>query len=532
MRENFPRTRTRTRTGLNDLKKKLTSTLTSYHWVKLIKWGNESNFHIFQSNLTSFLEVNSNRGKSFIISTYIKLAGNCGEFAEAMRAYQAAIESECADVVTYSSYIIAAGNCGQFDEAMRAYQAAIKSECVDVVTYSSYITAAGNCGQFAEAMGAYQAAIKSECANVVTYFSYITAAGNCGQFDEAMRAYQAAIKSECVDVVTYNSYITAAGNCGQFAEAMGAYQAAIKSECANVVTYSSYITAAGNCGQFDEAMRAYQAAIKSECVDVVTYNSYITAAGNCGEFDEAMRAYQAAIKSECANVVTYFSYITAAGNCGQFAEAMRAYQAAIDNGYTNVVTFNSYVDVMLRYNGELSFEERKSLLNEFINSLETRFENFSFREKKEVDLHGENYTSALINLLYLYYASECSKITVIHGLGSHSNDQSPVLCAFNQFIEMTGCKYFTHKNNRGASTLEIRNQKKPDKDFLINLMLEKLGTTDNPSSKTEYSVVPFSENRNPDTSEYPNGFFNGNSNQKQFNLNFHAKEWFPKNSWK
>src|ERR1700733_5172933 len=294
MRENFPKTRTRTRTGLNDLKKKLTSTLTSYHWVKLIKWGNESNFHIFQSNLTSFLEVNSNRDKSFIINTYIKLAGNCG----------------------------------------------------------------------------------------------------------------------------------------------------------------------------------------------------------------------------------------------QFDEAMGAYQAAIDNGYTDVVTFNSYVDVMLRYNGELSFEERKSLLNEFINSLETRFENFSFREKKEVDLHGENYTSALINLLYLYYASECSKITVIHGLGSHSNDQSPVLCAFNQFIEMTGCKYFTHKNNRGASTLEIRNQKKPDKDFLINLMLEKLGTTDNPSSKTEYSVVPFSENRNPETSENPNGFFNGNSNQKQFNLNFHAKEWFPKNSWK
>ncbi|HEY4832712.1 MAG TPA: hypothetical protein VIH61_09170, partial [Waddliaceae bacterium] len=105
MRENFPRTRTRTRTGLNDLKKKLTSTLTSYHWVKLIKWGNESNFHIFQSNLTSFLEVNSNRDKSFIINTYIKLAGNCGQFDEAMGAYQAAIDNGYTDVVTFNSYV-------------------------------------------------------------------------------------------------------------------------------------------------------------------------------------------------------------------------------------------------------------------------------------------------------------------------------------------------------------------------------------------------------------------------------------------
>ena len=63
-----------------------------------------------------------------------------------------------ADVVTHNSYITAAGNCGQFKEAQRAYEACIRQGLADVVTYNSYITAAGNCGQFEEAQRAYMVA--------------------------------------------------------------------------------------------------------------------------------------------------------------------------------------------------------------------------------------------------------------------------------------------------------------------------------------------------------------------------------------
>jgi len=160
--------------------------------------------------------------------------------------------------VTYNSYIDAAGKNGQFDEAQRAFDEAVQRKLANVVTYSSYIDAAGKNGRFDEAQRVFEAAIQERLANAVTYNSYIDAAGKNGQFDEAQRVFKAAIQERLANVVTYSSYIDAAGKNGQFEEAQRAFDEAVQRKLANDITYHVFIDVLVNRRNFKEAVNIFK----------------------------------------------------------------------------------------------------------------------------------------------------------------------------------------------------------------------------------------------------------------------------------
>ncbi len=149
------------------------------------------------------------------------------------------------------------------------------------------------------------------------------------------------------------------------------------------------------------------------------------------------------------------NYIIAAKNAGKFKEVTKGFDWAQDLNCADKIFLDVNVDILLAHNQSLLESERYNLIDAFIIRLEIQREDILETKQKVFDFHGENHTTTLLTLLYLYYAYDLSDLMIIHGKGSHSRDQSAVISAYQKFIEVTGSDSTLHRCNFGCSTLDL-----------------------------------------------------------------------------
>jgi pentatricopeptide repeat protein len=202
------------------------------------------------------------------------------------------------------------------------------------------------------------------------------------------------------------------------------------------VTYNSFIVAAGKANQFVEAKATYGEAKRLRLADVVTHNSFINAAGKANQFVEAKAAFEEAKRKSLADAITYSSFIDAAGKANQFVEAKAAFEEAKRNGLVDAITYGSFINALVVAKD----------YHQAIDLFKTTYPNFN-PAKIIQDFHGFNFGKTYIACMLIF--DKPREVNLIIGKGSHSEGESVVKQAVEQFCHERGALIESDRFNKG-----------------------------------------------------------------------------------
>ena len=204
-----------------------------------------------------------------------------GDFAEAIAAYNKAIELNPNLAAAYNNRGVAKRNLGQYEAAIADYDAAIRLDSTYVAAYNNRGIAKMNLDQYEAAIADYDAAIRLDSTCTEAYNNRGIAKMNLDQYEAAIADYGAAIRLDSTYAEAYCNRGIAKGYLDQYEAAIADYGAAIRLYPDFTDAYFRRGNAKAQLDRIDEARQDFEMVL-----------NLVRTAGNADLITQAERALE------------------------------------------------------------------------------------------------------------------------------------------------------------------------------------------------------------------------------------------------
>jgi tetratricopeptide (TPR) repeat protein len=212
---------------------------------------------------------------------------NCGDFAEALTAYEQAAAAHPGDAVPKNGRAEVLKSMGRYAEALTAYEEATAVHPEDVVAKTGRAEVLKAMGRYAEALTAYEEATAVHPESVVAKTGRAEVLKAMGRYAEALTAYEEATAVHPEDVVAKNGRAEVLKAMGRYAEALTAYEQAGAEDPEDVVAKNGRAEVLKAMGRYPEAREAYQSVREQHPVDRFAANGLASVLVELGDLDQA-----------------------------------------------------------------------------------------------------------------------------------------------------------------------------------------------------------------------------------------------------
>jgi superkiller protein 3 len=263
---------------------------------------------------------------------------NQGKKAEALQAYDKAIQLNPYYVLAYCNKGNVLNSLGMREEAIQAYDKALQLK-PDAMTYFNKGIVLKALGKKEEALQAYDKAIQLNPDYALAYSSKGIILNDLGKKEEAIQAYDKAIQLKPDYAEAYNNKGAALNDLGKKEEALQAYDKVIQLKPDYASAYYNKGTVLDDLGKKEEAIKAYDKAIQLKPDYPSAYYNKGTVLTVLGKREEAIQAYDKAIQLRPDYADAYYNKGILLKALGKKEEAIQVYNKAIQISSNNPLYF-------------------------------------------------------------------------------------------------------------------------------------------------------------------------------------------------
>ncbi len=251
-------------------------------------------------------------------------------FAEALRAYDRALELDPDDADLHDKRGLALRNLGRLEEAASAFSRAIELDPASAISRRRRAAALGGLGRVEEALSEYLAASELDPENVDIHNNRGALLGRSDRHEEALEAFRLAAELDPENASVRRNLGTALRHLGRHEEALEALAIAADLDPENAGVYNERGVVLGRLGRAEASLSAFARAIELDPHDPAVLSNYGVSLGIAGRYDEALPMVREAAELDPDNAVIQSNYGVGLNNVGRFEEAVGAYDRAIE----------------------------------------------------------------------------------------------------------------------------------------------------------------------------------------------------------
>ena len=220
---------------------------------------------------------------------------NKGEYEEAIKKYDEAIELNSNYAEIYNNRGIVKNKLRKYQEAIADYDKAIELNPNYVEAYNNRGNAKKDLGQHQEAIADYDKAIELNPDFAGAYSNRGATKSNWGQHQEAIADHDKAVELDQNDAIAYNNRGIAKSKLGQHREAINDLNKAIGLIPNDAGAYNNRGFAKEKLGQHQEAIADYDKTIELSPNDAIAHNNRGIAKFNLRQYPESLNDLNKAI---------------------------------------------------------------------------------------------------------------------------------------------------------------------------------------------------------------------------------------------
>ncbi|WP_054109065.1 tetratricopeptide repeat protein [Novosphingobium sp. AAP83] len=239
--------------------------------------------------------------------------------------------------------ILAAGRqaLGQLAEAISAYQRAIELQPAYADAYNNMGNALKDQGKLDAAISAYRRALEIKPAYADAYYNMGNALKAQGKLDEEIAAYRQALAINPRNAEALNNTGNALKDQGKLVEAISAYRRAVEIKPTYADAFFNMGIALNQQGKLEEAMAAYRRSLDIRPIFADAYYNIGIVLKAQDKLEEAISAYKRAIDIRPAYSEAYFNLGNALNEQGRNEDSIIAFQRALEIQPTYAEAYNN-----------------------------------------------------------------------------------------------------------------------------------------------------------------------------------------------
>jgi tetratricopeptide (TPR) repeat protein len=241
---------------------------------------------------------------------------------------------------------------GQFDEAIRQYQIALEINPNDTLAHVNLGNALSQDGRLGEGIEQYRLAVKINPKMAEAHYNLGMALFHRGQLDDAITQYQEALEIDPSYAEAHFNLGSALLQLGRVDEAIEQYQMALKINPDYLGIYVSLGRILFQKGQLDTAIELYQMVIKINPQAAEALNDLGAALYQKGQLDDAIAKFQMALKINSNYAEAHINLGDALFQKGRLDDAIEQYQTVVRINANYAEAHNS-LGVALYQKGQL-----------------------------------------------------------------------------------------------------------------------------------------------------------------------------------
>jgi len=184
-----------------------------------------------------------------------------GEYEEAVKSYQRAIDLDAYNPDLWYNKGLALSGLGRYEDALECYQRATKLDPFDAEIWLERGAALSGLGRYQEALASYDRGIEFYAGDAGAWNNRGTVLAKLERFGEAVESYDRAIMIEPLNPDAWNNRGTVLAKLERFGEAVESYDRAIQIEPLNPNAWNNKGSALHQLGRYMEAQDCYDRAI-------------------------------------------------------------------------------------------------------------------------------------------------------------------------------------------------------------------------------------------------------------------------------
>ncbi|MEE8168474.1 MAG: tetratricopeptide repeat protein [Candidatus Hydrothermarchaeales archaeon] len=218
------------------------------------------------------------------------------DLANAIKAYDEAIEINPNDTKALYNKGIVLASLGRYAEAIEAYDKALEIDStLKEAWYGKGVTLL-HLDRYEEAIEAYDKALEIDSTLKEAWSNKGRILGELGRYDEAINALDKALEIDPRDVDAWHNKGAALLDLGRYEEAITACNKAIELDPQNEGTWFNKGLALDELGRYEEAIDAYDKALEIDPRDVDAWHNKGLLLARLGRYAEAIDAYDKALE--------------------------------------------------------------------------------------------------------------------------------------------------------------------------------------------------------------------------------------------
>ncbi len=295
-----------------------------------------------------------------VCTRYINAMGECGNFGEAKRGFDALEELEEHDRVSLSRYIKICTKFSQIEEAKRSYEIAKSLKILDSAIVSTYIEAQSTSKSLKDAEDVFKKAVADNLADTPTYNMWLKVLCWNSKLEEALEHFETMIKLDLDDFQSYILMLNMYAFCKKYDQAKAVFKRAKVRKRLDTFLYAAMIHAASIHKDLKTAKELFNEA-KDIFPSLKLYNCYLDTLGDLGSTKEVEALFNEIKTKYGSDIYSYSSYIYIMGNRNEMDKAETAFNEARSLGLCDPHLYNSYMDCLRKVG---RYDEAMALFHE------------------------------------------------------------------------------------------------------------------------------------------------------------------------
>ena len=264
-----------------------------------------------------------------------------GRYAEAIDAYEKAIELDPRYAKAWNNKGLALDNLSKLDESIQVFEKAVEINPRYAEAWYNKGAVLDDQGKYDEAIKAYNKAIELKPNYVAAINSKGFALMEFGKYDESIKEYDKAIEIKPRSLDAWSGKGLVLNTMKKYEEAVQCYDEAVKFNPKNTTSFIGKGYALRDLGKYDEAIKAFEKAIKLDPNFAGGWVGKGVTLHHQERFDEAIKAFEKAIELERNFAGGWIGKGITLKTQGKYDEAIKALDKAIQlepdyaNAYNN-----------------------------------------------------------------------------------------------------------------------------------------------------------------------------------------------------
>jgi tetratricopeptide (TPR) repeat protein len=252
-----------------------------------------------------------------------------GRHAEALAAYDKALELQPDQLDIHQDRAVALGQLGRFDEARAALEKALQLRPDQAEIHRNRGVALRELGRLEEALAEYDEALRLQPDQPSFWYSRGIALNQLGRFDEALAAYDRALELRADQPDVHQNRGVTLEQLGRLDEALAAWDQALRLQPDNPYRHQIRGVMLERLGRVADALAAYEQAVRLQPDQHEFHRNRVAALQRLGRLGEALAAVDEALRLQRDQPDIHHSRGAVLAELGRLEEALAEYDEAL-----------------------------------------------------------------------------------------------------------------------------------------------------------------------------------------------------------